>query len=267
MFTNWREFMRTESSSHENRARSLRLLRLIARCGVVGAVLGLSACGGSSGGAGGDSGGVAVRVGGRVISVAAVAHWVPIEAVLAFDEVFPRRSVPVGLVPDPPDYTSCIGYLQRSRSGSASGVRASRSRLKRECAERYATARQHILDILIKYEWLLGEAAERGLSMSDAEAEREMQAHERSQFSSSAAFHRYLSSTGLTMSDELLRFKNNLLARRIVSNVLDAKGLGLQQRRRAYAEFISKWVARTDCSPGYVIADCRQYKGSQPPGS
>jgi foldase protein PrsA len=42
-----------------------------------------------------------------------------------------------------------------------------------------------------------------------------------------------------------------------------------ERRRRTLAQFISawrrKWIARTDCSPGYVVQKCRQYSGARTP--
>jgi parvulin-like peptidyl-prolyl isomerase len=44
--------------------------------------------------------------------------------------------------------------------------------------------------------------------------------------------------------------------------------LASERERRAIAEFAktwrSKWMARTDCSPGYVVYRCRQYTGPWP---
>jgi PPIC-type PPIASE domain/SurA N-terminal domain len=43
------------------------------------------------------------------------------------------------------------------------------------------------------------------------------------------------------------------------------KRLTAEQRRRTLAEFVrawrEKWIARTDCHAGYVVPNCRQYKG------
>jgi hypothetical protein len=44
-----------------------------------------------------------------------------------------------------------------------------------------------------------------------------------------------------------------------------ARRLADERRRRALARFVAawrrRWVARTDCSPGYVVEKCRQYRG------
>jgi hypothetical protein len=47
-----------------------------------------------------------------------------------------------------------------------------------------------------------------------------------------------------------------------------ASRLARQARRRMLARFIrtwrAKWIARTDCPPGYVVDKCRQYTGRRP---
>jgi len=48
-----------------------------------------------------------------------------------------------------------------------------------------------------------------------------------------------------------------------------SKQLVAAQRRRALAKFVaewrSKWIARTDCSPGYIVQKCRQYSSAKAP--
>jgi foldase protein PrsA len=48
-----------------------------------------------------------------------------------------------------------------------------------------------------------------------------------------------------------------------------AKKLAAEQRKRTLAAFIAawrkRWIARTDCAPGYVVQQCRQYTGARAP--
>src|ERR1035441_10448534 len=104
----------------------MRLLtRVSVLCAIV--VVGLTGCGGGSGGT------VARVRGVGSITKAMVDHWVPIEAVLLYEEV-PRSEVPVGVVPDPPAYSACIARLAKiaPKDAAAAVVRVG---LKRECRE------------------------------------------------------------------------------------------------------------------------------------
>ena len=77
------------------------------------AVACLSGCGG------GSSGEIVARVEGSSISKAMLDHWIPIEAVLTY-ELYPRKPVPNGVVPVPPNYTGMHCLL---RIDSAQGLR------------------------------------------------------------------------------------------------------------------------------------------------
>jgi foldase protein PrsA len=48
-----------------------------------------------------------------------------------------------------------------------------------------------------------------------------------------------------------------------------AKYLAAQRQQKALARFIAawrqKWIARTSCSPGYIVQKCRQYDGKRAP--
>jgi foldase protein PrsA len=226
-------------------------------------MLGIYGCGGGSGGL---PAGTAVVVDGRSVSEAAVAHWTPIEAVLAY-ELFPQKAVPPGLVPDPPNYTRCIAYLRQ--------VEAERPVpkpippapvLKQRCRARYEGTRTHMIDFLTTYHWLELEAAERGWGVSTAAARADLERHIRSQFGDRAAFARYLTYTGLNMEDEVLRFKNNLLASALLTHILPAKGTD-GERLAAYKRFLDRWIHRTHCRPGYLAPNCSEYKGPLQPGA
>ncbi len=239
-------------------------MRVVGLFGVAAVLLGLAGCGGSTNSLGS---GVAVRIGNRTISEATVAHWTPIEAILA-NEVFPNKPAPKGLVPDPPNYTQCIAYQKAKAAREYSTKpKPTPTQLKQQCKADEQDTRRHILDILILYNWLLGEAEQKNLTVTDQEALESLKAHEHTQFSNSEAFHQYLSYTGLTMNDELLRFKNNLLATKILKNVIERPNQTPQQHHEAYINFFKKWINQTNCAPKYIVPDCKQYKGPLPPGS
>lgn len=236
-------------------------------------VVGLAGCGGAGGGL---PPGVAVLAGARSVSEAMVAHWTPIESILAY-EVLPKKPPPAGLVPDPPTFSRCITFLQLSdekKTGRKTPPAPvpktpvpAASVLKEECRQRYESTRTHIIDFLITYQWLEQEAAEKGWKVTDAEAIQDMQRHIQPQFGGQAGFVRYLRWTGLNKADEILRFKNNLLANQFIEHVLFAKGQSASQHAAAYKRFLKKWIPRTHCRPGYVVPNCAEYKGPLKPNT
>jgi hypothetical protein len=235
------------------------------RCMAIIAVaigMGSPGCGGSGSG-GVLPSGVAARVGGYMVSKAAVAHWTPIEAILS-QELIPKGPIPRGMVPDPPGYGNCIVYQRKIAENAAGpGGRApSVAQLKRECKQRYEGVRAHILNFLIAYGWLREEAAAHGLKVNDAEVSQRYRERTRAEFTD-VGFRQFLARTGLTEADEMLRFKDDLLVTQVVEKVFKRQ----PSPQKAYPEFLLRWSKRTECAPGYVTPNCREYRGPLAPES
>jgi hypothetical protein len=203
---------------------------------------------------------VAVRVGGYTVSKAAVAHWTPIEAIISL-ELIPKGPIAAGMVPDPPSYANCIGF-QRTLAASTPGATRTPSprQLRQECEKRYDSVRTHVLNILINYGWLIEEAARHNIKLSDAEVKKRFQENIHIEFSNDAAFQQYLTRTGLTETDELLRFRGAMLSGLIYDKVF-------KHRPQAYPEYLLRWAAKTSCAPGYITQNCKEYKGPLTPGA
>jgi len=229
-------------------------LLVVLVCGVAA-----GGCGSSSGG---SSGGVAVQVGHYTVSKAEVAHWIPIEAILA-QEVIPKGPIPNGMIPDPPSYTNCLSY-QRTIVLSIPGEKTTPTipQLRRECRERYESARKSILSMLTIYGWLKEEAAAHGIKVSDAQAQQHFVETTSKEFKTTS-YQQYLTRTGLTSQDELLRIKNNLLATIALTKIFPHQ----PHPKNAYPEFLLHWAAKTHCAPEYITPNCKEYKGTHTPGT
>jgi foldase protein PrsA len=114
------------------------------------AVVVLTACGGC--GRGRDS--VIVWVGTSSITRDALAHWMSALA-------------PEHMVPDPPQYAACVAHQKALVSSPA-------AELKAECMREYQALKRHALDFLISSDWLIGEAADRGLTVSEQETKHRL---------------------------------------------------------------------------------------------
>lgn len=102
-------------------------------------------CGGST------TDGVAVRVGGQVVTKTTVVHWM---AVMAPDHI----------VPDPPHYRACIAYQEERQPQAILAV------VREECSDLYRQMRKEALDYLIALQWRTELASELGLRPSKLEA-------------------------------------------------------------------------------------------------
>ncbi|HEY8304685.1 MAG TPA: hypothetical protein VIG42_08885 [Solirubrobacteraceae bacterium] len=119
------------------------------------------------------------------------------------------------------------------------------------------------LGFLITSEWVLGEAAARRLSVSEAEVERRYAQLIHQSFPKTGSLRKYLAKSGETEADLLARIKVELLASRIASKI--TVGRSASQRTATLAAFERSfqrhWKSLTSCNAGYVMEDCKQYKG------
>jgi hypothetical protein len=201
---------------------------------------------------------VVVRIGTHSITKSALVHWTEIEAISVY-EPYPHRRVPKGVVPDPPQYASCIAYLRAKGSQSTTTT----AQLRDQCREQHSVLQRQILEILISAYWLNSEATHLGVGVTTAEVKRVLD----EKFTTKAALHRFLKLRGETKADEELLVKRQMLASRVVEAV-ERPEASRPQRQRAVAaffrKFAQKWTARTDCRVGYVVSECRQYQTRNP---
>ncbi len=192
-----------------------RHLRLISALGAVFfAAIGLSACGG------GVPGNAVVQVGGNPITKSTFEHWLGVAA--ASSAATPGEK-PV--LPDPPNYTACIAHLEATASKPVKGqAKPSQAQLKSQCEQQYKSLQQEVLSFLISSSWVLGEAEALGVKVSDAEVKKQFGKIKSQQFPKAEEFKKFLTSSGQTVSDLLLRVKLNLLSTKIQQKVAKEKG-------------------------------------------
>jgi foldase protein PrsA len=189
---------------------------------VLFAVAGLSACGGIPGNA-------VVQVGGSPITKATYSHWLSVAA---------RSSAPTAgatVIPEPPNYTACIAHLQAVTPKPPKGQPApTPAQLKAQCREQYKSLQQEVVGFLISSEWVIGEASALGVKASDKEVKARFEQIKTQQFPSAPQFQKFLSTTGQTTSDLLLRVKLNLLSSKIQQKILKSKATVTQAQIAKY---------------------------------
>jgi foldase protein PrsA len=243
-----------------------------ALCAIAVAGVGLAACGG------GGSGEIVARVAGvGSISKASLEHWMPVEAVVLYQE-HPTRPVPKGVIPDPPNYTACIAYLQSTPQKLVEGgPKPTAAQLKSKCVQKNQELKELTLNTLIGWYWTIGAGRALGMKASDVEVRQRLEEVNARSFPKKAEFTNYLKLTGQTVQDMLLRSRVQLYEVKIAQQLAAAekllpKGLTVQQKKSALAKSIENlppgklWPARTTCRKGYVVSACKEYRGSQPPG-
>jgi phosphatidylethanolamine-binding protein (PEBP) family uncharacterized protein len=120
------------------------------------------------------------------------------------------------------------------------------------------------LGFLITSEWVLGEATGRKIAVSEAEVKRRFASLVHQSFPKSGSLQAYLARSGETEADLLARIKVELLAAHIAAHVTAGKSPSQRSALLTGFErnFQAHWKRLTSCSPGYVMEDCKQYKGA-----
>jgi foldase protein PrsA len=196
---------------------SIALVLKVARgATALGAVLfvvaGVSACGGIPSDA-------VVNVGGTPISRAAFNHWMGVAAA-GSAAAEPGKSGSKPPAPEPPDFTACVAHLEALAAKASKGKTKPNTALyKSQCEQQYAAYKQEVLNFLISSQWVVNEAAERGINVSDAEVKKQFASLRAAQFPTAAAFKEYLARTGESEADLLMRVKLSLLARKIQEGI------------------------------------------------
>lgn len=124
-------------------------------------------------------------------------------------------------------------------------------------------ASHQALAFLITSDWVLGEAAARGVSVSEAEVKQRFAQLKKQSFSKAGSLQKFLAKSGETEADLLARVKVELLESRIAAKVVAGKSGSQSTALLASFQkaFQSHWKHYTTCKPGYVMEYCSEYKG------
>jgi Raf kinase inhibitor-like YbhB/YbcL family protein len=120
------------------------------------------------------------------------------------------------------------------------------------------------LAFLISSQWVLSEAAAKGISVSEAAIHKRFTEIEHEEFKQPGELKTFMSKSGETMADLLLRVKIELLESAISQRVTASKHSSAEKQAALaafQAAFQKRWKAKTTCKSGYVVEDCKEYKG------
>jgi hypothetical protein len=227
-------------------------------CGSGGSASGAGASSSSSQASSG-SGEVVVRVGSTPITRAEVSHWMQTVAGGSYYELSGRQTLPAGLVSDPPNYGQCVARLEAAAAAAPNKTyQASGVQLLSKCRELNLQLRLSAVGLLVSIQFTLGLARSGGVSVSDAETLAALDKGNAERFSTPAALSANQAARRISIADELLLMKKDILANRLLSKLNGPGGAGFLPRAEA------EWAAKTDCKPGYVVEHCKQYRGEAP---
>ena len=189
-----------------------RAFRITAALGaVLFATVAFAACGGIPGDA-------VVSVDGKSITKDTFNHWMSVAAASSSASAGAKPAVPV-----PPSYTACIAQAATAAKATKGAKTPSQKELKSQCETQYKSLQSEVLGFLISSSWVLGEANSLGVKVSDKEVKKQFAKIKTQQFPKAAEFQKFLSTSGQTVSDLLLRVKLNLLSSKIQQKIVKEK--------------------------------------------
>ena len=160
---------------------------ILCACALVGFGAIVAACGGVPGNA-------VATVDGESIDKTDFTHWMNIAA--------KTSGQPGAAVPDPPSYTECIAAKRKATPTPAKGQpKVTDAQLKTQCRTEYNTLRDSVLQNLISFKWIQGEADAQGIKVSDAEVKKAFEQQKKQSFPKDADYQKFLKTSGYTQED------------------------------------------------------------------
>ena len=98
-----------------------------------------------------------------------------------------------GAGPDPPTSPSASRKAQvRARAGEGPAEATTDEQLKTQCKQEYDALRDQVMQLLISFQWIAGEAEEQGIKVTDAEVKKSFDEQKKQSFPKDADFQKFL---------------------------------------------------------------------------
>jgi foldase protein PrsA len=168
-------------------------------------------------GCGGVPGNAVAEVDGNAIEKTAYDHWIGVASKSSGQGA-------TASVPKPPDFTECIANKRKTTPKPAKGQpKVTDDQLKTQCKQEYEQLRDQVLQLLISFQWLEGEAKAQGIKITDAEVKKSFDTQKKQSFPKDADYQKFLKESGQSEEDILLQVKADLLASKIRDKVVKGK--------------------------------------------
>jgi foldase protein PrsA len=180
----------------------------------------LAACGGGDGG--GVPGNAVFKIGSDSIKTSVFDHWFVPMALMARQQSGVTAKV---VIPRPPAFAECIAS-KKKRPPKPPQLPPSDAGYKALCEQEYAGPGDQTMQFLIRAAWIEGEAADRGIKVSDAQVKKSFDAQRMgppllgSPYRKDKDYLAYLKSSGNIQENLLYRAKILMLAEKLRNEVL-----------------------------------------------
>ena len=200
---------------------------------------------------------VVAEVGTTPINGATYDHWMAIGAATV-EMPKPSGPLPRPVAYEPPDFAACVAHLRTTAPRSTTTAQ-----LTARCKKTYEGIQARILDFLITGYWLRGQAAEQHASVTEAEVRTNFEEERRRHYPTAAAFRRLQEASRQTVPDLMFAVETQMLSAKLLEKFTKEHSHEKSEQTTIAAfnkSISSTWIPKTDCQPGYVVKDCRQYK-------
>jgi foldase protein PrsA len=166
-------------------------------------------------GCGGVPGNAVATVDGDPITKSTFNHWVDVAAKSGGQQTS---------VPKPPDYEACIATKRKALPKPAKGQpKTTDAQLKTQCKQEYAALRDQVLQLLISFKWIQGEAKAQKVKVTDAEVKKQFDTQKKASFPKEADYQKFLKDSGQSQEDIMMRVKLDVLSNKIREKVTKGK--------------------------------------------
>ena len=167
-------------------------------------------------GCGGVPGNAVAEVDGNSIEKDSFDHWLTVAS---------KSGGQAGAAaPKPPKYTACIAQKRKTTPKPAKGQpKVTDGQLKTQCKQEYGALRDQVLQLLVSFEWIEGEAKEQNIKVTDAEIKKTFDKQKKEAFPKEADFAKFLKDSGQTEADILKRVRLDTLSNKIREKVTKGK--------------------------------------------
>jgi foldase protein PrsA len=131
---------------------------------------------------------------------------------------------PNASVPDAPEYTKCVATKRKTLPKPAKGQpETTDKQLKDQCKQEYEALRDQVMQLLTRFQWIDGEAQDRGIKITDAEVKKSFEEQKKTAFPKEADYQKFLKQNGQTEDDILARVRLDLLSNKIRDQIIKGK--------------------------------------------
>jgi foldase protein PrsA len=187
-------------------------------CGLFAVVAVISGCGSAV-----PSDSVA-KVGGQSIKTDDFNHRLLVTYLSSQAQTTPGGKPNAAAVPTPPDYKGCIAAAKKLAPKPAKGQpQVTDATYKKQCAATYTQLHDSVLQTLIQGDWIIGEAKEQGITVTDAAVNKQFNTLKKQQFPKEADYQKFLKSSGLSEDDLKANVRLQLLTNKLRTKIVSGK--------------------------------------------